>query len=247
MSTAAHQVGGADITPFVICVGANGLALFDKRPSFICLSWRKSCRHAGPASEIPPADKRQLLTRDSCKTFLYYATGSRRCSSVLVTIDLVGRHDLFMLAWNLFSPAADRVTVEVAFADDDIEPVVFAVARKRDVKKLMQEVPHLQDYAGVTRAPSLPPSLGLVCLTESSVLLDPLLPPAATKVLSETHDLLELMHVTDQNDQPILGRVDTPRKALRFSFRLPVGLGSGDGRARKMIELALGYIELLHK
>ncbi|CAM9806941.1 unnamed protein product, partial [Hapterophycus canaliculatus] len=202
---------------------------------------------AGPASEVPPTDRRQLLTRDSCSTFLYYATGSRRCSSVLVTIDLVGRHDLFLLVWNLFSPVTDRVTVEVAFGDDDIEPMVFAVARKRDVKKLMQDVPHLQDYAGVTRAPSLRPSLGLVCLTEASALLDPLLPPSASKVLDETQDLLEFMHVTDQNDQPILGREEIPRKSLRFSFRLPAGSGAADGPAKKMIELALGYVDLLHK
>lgn len=207
----------------------------------------KTCRHAGPASQTSPTNQRQLLTRDSCNSFLYYATGSRRCSSVLVTIDLISRHDLFMLAWNLFSPAYDQVTVEVAFGDDDIEPMVFAVAPKRDVKKLLQEVPHLQDYAGVTRAPSLHPSLGLVCLTEASFLLDPLLPPWASKALDEIGDLLELMHVTDQNDQPILGREETPRKALRFSFRLPAGSESGDWAARKIAELALSYIELLHK
>ncbi|CAM9393831.1 unnamed protein product [Scytosiphon promiscuus] len=201
--------------------------------------------HAGPALEIPPADQRQLLARDSCKTFLYYATGSRRCSSVLVTIDLASRHDLFMLVWNLFSPATDRVTVEVAFGDDDIEPMIFAVARKRDVKRLLQRVPHLQDYTGVTRAPSLRPSLGLVCVTESVVLLDPLLPPWASKALDETQDLLELLHVTDRNEQPILGREGTPRKALRASFRLLAG--SGSGNARKMIELVLSYIELLNR
>lgn len=206
-------------------------------------------RDAGPTSEISLSDRRQLLTRDSCNTFLYYATGSRRCSSVLVTIDLLGRHDLFMLVWHLFSPSADRVTIEVAFEDDDIEPMVFAVARKRDVKRLLQDVPHLQDYAGVARAPSLHACPGLVCLTEASALLDPLLPPSASKVLDENQDMLELMHVTDQNDRPILGREDTPRKALRLTFRLPAGSGSGSegGAATKMVELALGYIELLNK
>lgn len=212
-------------------------------------------REAGPASEIPPADRRQILARDSCSTFLYYATGSRRCSGVLVKIELASRHDLFMLLWNLFSPVADRVTVEVALGDDDIEPMVFAIARKRDVKKLLQDAPHLQDYAGVTRAPSLLP-LGLVGLSETSALMDLMLQPAAIKTLCDYPGLLELMHVTDQNEEPILGQEETPRKALRIAFRLPAG--SGDGTAKgggggsgeggtKMIELALYYIELLNK
>lgn len=205
-------------------------------------------REAGPASEIPLADRRQLLSRDSCSSFLYYATGSRNCSGVLVKISLANRHDLFMLMWNLLSPVTDNVTVEVALDDDDIEPMVFAVTRKRDVKKLLQDVPHLRDYTGVTRATSLPP--GLVCLSESTVLLDPLLQPPAVKILTEYSDLLELMHFTDQNEQPILGQPETPRKALRFRFRLPVVSGDRTGDMRgvaKMIELVLYYIELLHK
>lgn len=205
-------------------------------------------REAGPASEIPPANKRQLLARESCSSFLYYATGSRRCSGVLIKISLTKRHDLFMLLWNLVSPVLDRVTVEVGLDDDDMEPMVFAVTRKRDVKKLLQDVPHLQDFVGITRATSLPP--GLVCLSETPALLDPLLQPHAVKILSENSDLLELMHFTDQNEEPILGQAQTPRKALRFVFRLPVDSGgkSGDNSGgTKMIELAVHYIELLHK
>lgn len=210
-------------------------------------------REAGPASEVPPSDRRQLLARDSCSTFLYYATGSRRCSGVLVKIELANRHDLFMLLWSFFSPVTDRVTVEVALAEDDIEPMVFAIARKRDVKKLIQDVPHLQDYAGVTRAPSLLP-LGLVGLSETSALMDLMLHTSAIKTLYDHPGLLELMHVTDQNDEPILGQEETPRKALRFVFRLPAGSGDGTAKgggggegATKMIELALDYLELLSK
>lgn len=205
-------------------------------------------REAGPASEIPPADRRQLLARDSCSTFLYYATGSRRCSGVLVRIELANRHDLFMLLWGLFNPTAvrttDRVTVEVAFGNDDIEPVIFAVAPKKGLKKLLRDVPHLQDYATVTKGPSSLAPLGLVCLSESSALVDPLLLPAV-KVLSEHAGLLELVHVTDQNEEPILGQEETPRKALRFAFRLPEG--GGKAGPTKMMALALDYIDILTK
>lgn len=206
------------------------------------------CRDAGPALETPPVDRRQLLARDSCDSFLYYATGSRKCSGVLVTINLAHRHDLFSLLWNMFSPVNDRVTVEVALNDDDIEPMVFAVTPKRDVKNLLQSVPHLQDFAGVTRAASLPPRF--VCLSEFFALLDPLLPPSAVKIMSEYPDLLELLHFTDQNEQPIAGQAETPKKVLRFTFRLPVVRGNNTGDMRggaKMIELVLFYIEFLNK
>lgn len=202
-------------------------------------------REAGPASEIPPADRRQLLARDSCSTFLYYATGSRRCKGVLVRIELASRHDLFMLLWGLLNPAAvrttDRVTVEVAFGDDDVEPVIFAVAPKRDAKRLLRDVPHLQEYTTATTGPASLAPLGLVCLSESSALVDLLLQPAV-KALSEHAGLLELLHVTDQNEEPILGQEETPRKALRFAFRLPEGDSVGPA---KMMALALDYIDIL--
>eukprot|EP00752_Nemacystus_decipiens_P001964 g1890.t1 len=200
---------------------------------------------AGPASEIPPADRRQLLARDSCNTFLYYATGSRRCSGVLVRIELAARHDLFMLLWGLFSPSSvrttDRVTVEVAFADDDVEPLIFAVAPKKDLKKLLRDVPHLQDYTTATKGPASLLDLGLVCLSESSALADTLLQPAV-KVFSEHSSLMELLHVTDQNEEPILGQEETPRKALRFAFRLPEGDRVGP---TKMMALVLDFIDTM--
>lgn len=205
-------------------------------------------RDAGPALETPPVDRQQLLARDSCSSFLYYATGNRKCSGVLVTINLAHRHDLFTLLWNALVPVTDRVTVEVILGDDDLDSMVFAVAPKRDVKKLQQSVPHLQELASPTRAESLPP--GLVCLSESFALLEPLLPPAAIKIISEYPELLELVHFTDQNEQPIAGQADTPKKVLRFTFRLPEVTGNRTGDMRggaKMIELALFYIELLHK
>lgn len=167
---------------------------------------------------------------------------------MLVTINLAHRHDLFTLLWNVLAPVTDRATVEVVLGDDDLDPMVFAVAPKRDVKKLQQSVPHLQELASPTRAESLPP--GLVCLSECFALLEPLLPAAAVKIISEYPDLLELVHFTDQNEQPVVGQAETPKKVLRFTFRLPEVTGNRTGDMRggaKMIELALLYIDLLHK
>lgn len=162
-------------------------------------------------------------------------------------IELANRHDLFMLLWGLFNPASvrttDRVTVEVAFDDDDIEPLILAVTPKKDLKKLLRDVPHLQDYTTATKGPSSLVPLGLVCLSESSALADPLLQPAV-KVLSEHAGLLDLLHVTDQNEEPILGQEQTPRKALRFAFRLPEGDKVGPA---KMMALALDFVDILTK
>lgn len=204
---------------------------------------------AGPA-EPASADRRQLLSRDSPSNFLYYATGSRACDGVLVSIDLAKRHDLFMLLWSFFSPVHDTVTIEVALDDEDMEPIVFAVTPKRQQRHLLQEVPHLADYASVVRAPLLP--AGLVCFSETPALMESLLHPSVEKILREqvNSDLLEFMCFTDQNEQPILGRAATPKKALRFRFRLPAVSGNRTGDLRgavKMVELALYYIEALHK
>lgn len=165
-----------------------------------------------------------------------------------MTINLAKRHDIFMLLWNLLNPVGDTVTVEVALSEDDLEPIVFAIAQKRDVKNILQEVPHLQDYVGVTRAPSLP--AGLACLSESAALVEPMLPTPVINTLTEYHDLLEFMHFTDQNQESILGQAETPRKTLRFRFKLSVVAGNFVGHLKgtnKMIELALFYVDLLHK
>lgn len=202
---------------------------------------------AGPP-EPPSADRRQLLSHDSPSNFLYFATGSRMCDAVLVSIDLAKRHDLFMLLWGLLSPVHDTVTIEVALDEEDMEPMVFAVTPKRWQRTVLQEVPHLADYASVVRAPLLPS--GLICFSETPALMESLLQPAAEKILGEYSDLLELMCFTDQNEQPILGCTVTPKKTLRFRFRLPPVSGdrTGDLRgATKMVELALYYIEALHK
>lgn len=167
---------------------------------------------------------------------------------MLVSITLAHRHDLFTLLWNMLIPVTDRVTVEVVLGDDDLDPLVFAVVQKRDVRKLQQSVPHLQEFANPTRAASLPP--GLVCLSETLALVDALLPSYAAKIMSEYPNLLELVHFTDQNEQHIAGQAETPKKVLRFTFRLPEVTGNRTGDMRggaKMIELALFYIELLHK
>lgn len=194
---------------------------------------------AGPASPTPPADRRKLLTRESPNTFLYYATGNRACDGVLVRISLANRHDIFLLAWSLLSPIKDTMTLEVALDDEDIEPMVFAVTRKRDVKRLLADVPHIQDYACVNRTSLIPPELA--CLTETTALMEILLPQASA-TLSAYPDLLELMHFTDQNEVPITGRLETPSRVLRLRFRMD----SLEG-AEKMVELALTYMEFLHR
>lgn len=194
---------------------------------------------AGPACQFPPADKLQLLARESPNSFLYYATGSRACDGVLVRISLANRHDIFMLVWRLFSPAKDTVTVEVALDDEDIEPIIFAVTRKRSIKQLLIDVPHLEDFTGVVRSPHIPPEL--VCLAETPALVESLLPPAIN-TLSDYPDLLELIHFTDQNDVAIAGRKETPKKMMRIQFRMDNLQG-----AEKMMELALTYVDFLHK
>lgn len=203
---------------------------------------------AGPAEPSLATDRRQLLSRDSASSFLYYATGSRACDGVLVSINLASRQDLFMMMWGLFGPVQDMVTIEVALNDEDMEPMVFAVTPKRRQRQLLQEVPHLADYASVVRAPLLPS--GLICFSETPALMESLVQPTVEKILKEYSDLLEFMCFTDQNEQPILGRKATPKKALRFRFRLPPVSASGTGDCRgatKMVELALYFIETLHK
>ncbi|CAM9280298.1 unnamed protein product, partial [Choristocarpus tenellus] len=202
---------------------------------------------SGAGMEDPPSDGRQILFRESCSDFLFYATGRKGCDGVLVRIDLIERQDLVMLVWGLLTPAQDTVTLEVALDDGDIEPMVFAVTRKRNVKKVLSEIPHLKDFAGAVEASELPE--GLICLSENASLVEPLLPPVVLKTLGRTEgNLLQLMHFTDQNELPVVGQMEKPKKVLRFRFRLPASSRPEDmNGVAKIVEMALFYIDFLHR
>ncbi|GBG69894.1 hypothetical protein CBR_g4722 [Chara braunii] len=88
-----------------------------------------------------------LMLKEGQNVFKFYASGRRFCEGLLATLDLRGRHDLLLLLWYFFSPRKDLITIEVDMNDEDMDHVVFAIARRKSAKSMHKENKDLQQYA----------------------------------------------------------------------------------------------------
>ncbi|MCO5606615.1 hypothetical protein L7F22_060803 [Adiantum nelumboides] len=112
--------------------GKNGI--FDKNFSFLGTS-------AEPDSPV--------LIKEGQNTFKFYASGRRFCRGLLATMDLQCRHDLITCMWYFVSPRKDEITIDVFMNDENMEPLTFALVRKKNAKTMLKDWKDLQTYAGV--------------------------------------------------------------------------------------------------
>jgi len=89
------------------------------------------------AYEGNETNKEGGLLKDSHSCYKFYASGRRFCSGILCTLELRKRHNLFSLVLALFdlSTVRDTLTIEMPMNDEDMEPFVFAIVRKKEEKK----------------------------------------------------------------------------------------------------------------
>jgi hypothetical protein len=95
-----------------------------------------------------------LLVKEGQNTFKFYASGRRFCEGLLATMDLKNRHDLIALMWYQVMPRKDELMIEVFMNDDAMEPIVFALARKKVAKVMHKETRDLNQFASILSSPS---------------------------------------------------------------------------------------------
>ena len=88
-----------------------------------------------------------ILLKDGHSTYKLYASGRRYCDSLVAVLELRCRYDLIGLAWHLLLPAKDTLTVEVFMNEEEMEPFVLAVVRKRHAKNFQRENKDLKEFA----------------------------------------------------------------------------------------------------
>lgn len=94
-------------------------------------------------------DDAALLLKEGQNIFKFYASGRRYCLSLLATLDLQSRHDLLARIWYVLSPRKDELLIEVNMNDENMEPFVFAVTRRKQAKLLHKESKDLQQFATI--------------------------------------------------------------------------------------------------
>lgn len=183
-----------------------------------------------------------LLIKEGQNVFKFYASGRRYCAGLLATMDLQSRHDLITSMWYFVSSRKDELTIDVFMNDENMEPVTFALVRKKHAKAMQKEWRDLQLYAA-TQSQRKWLSDELAILSESRELAHDLLTDAVLdQVFSEKafekygRDFVSL-HFTDQFP------LGSHKKILQFKFTLPPASRMGD--MSRLIVLVPYYIDLL--
>ena len=135
---------------------------------------------------------------------------------------------------DVLNPTPDVVNVEVPMLEGSLAPCVFAICRKKDVKKMRDNHKDLSDFTGkATSCTGLPDTL--TCLTDTREVLDALLLRNDDKVkgsavlatLAEHANMVNYIKISDCDKGPTLdfptGSVGSsrPKRLLRMQFRLP--------------------------
>lgn len=82
----------------------------------------------------------------------------------------------------------------------------------------------------------------LCCFTDLDELIVYFLPSDVIRLLREYEEYVEMIHLSDENILSALNTTDTPRKLLRFKFKLP----ALQEDLTKLMNLALKTLDLVN-
>lgn len=184
-------------------------------------------------------DSPALLIKDSQSCFKFYASGRRYCHSLLATLELVKRHDIFSLLLSLvdLSTKQDEVVVEIPM-DEDMEPFIFAIMKKKHEKRIKKADKNLREHARYKLTSKRLPS-DLVAWTdcpelEAAFLCD----DKVVRTLEKYGDLLVSLHITDEGSV----NFSTSTKIIRCKFLIP-DLKDME-QCRTLIMMVMHFIDL---
>jgi len=188
-------------------------------------------------AEIRPAyagkewDGGGLLCPVSPHEFSSFLSGRRNCSGAALSLTLRHRQDLFgALLSPLLSPLVplgprhDTASFEIVLPETLDLPLVLCVCQARDAQAVRGQLEDVRRFTGVLSFPRLGPELAVMAETPDAangVIQGPVL-----QALKSMGDLLDVLHITDQYNGPVLGFSKAPRKVLRMVVRLPMPWGN---------------------
>lgn len=183
-----------------------------------------------------------LLIKEGQNVFKFYASGRRFCRGLLATMDLRCRHDLITCMWYYVSPRKDEITIDVYMNDENMEPLAFALVRKKNAKAILKDSKDLQTYAALQpQRKGLSDELAVISESRdlvSDLLTDIVLDQVFGEKAFEKHGSNFIsLHFTDEFP------LGSHKKILQFKFTLPSANSMGD--MSRLIALVPYYIDLL--
>lgn len=166
-----------------------------------------------------------MVLRESMNKFNIYATGRRFCKNFQATLDLKHRQDLLYLASYVISPRKDRIDIDIAMNETNMQPLVLVIATPRLAKELSKSLPDVKSFARPidVSQQDLPgfPSKRLHVWTESKSTFYDLMTDKVMDMLfgraafEETSKYFRYLHFSSENPEGF------SKHSLKLSFDLP--------------------------
>lgn len=165
------------------------------------------------------------IMRESMNKFNIYATGRRFCKNFQATLDLKHRQDLLYLASYVISPRQDRIDIDIAMNEANMQPLVLVIGTPRLAKELCKSLPDVRSFARPIDVSQqiLPgfPSKSLHVWTESKSTFYDLMTDKVMDLLfgraafEETSKYFRYLHFSSENPEGF------SKHSLKLSFNLP--------------------------
>ena len=166
-----------------------------------------------------------MIMRESMNKFNIYATGRRFCKNFQATLDLKHRQDLLYLASYVISPRPDRIDIDIAMNEANMQPLVLMIGTPRLAKELSKSLPDVKSFARPIDVSQqlLPgfPSKSLHVWTESKSTFYALMTDKVMDLLFgraafvETSKYFRYLHFSSENPEGF------SKHSLKLSFNLP--------------------------
>jgi len=156
------------------------------------------------------------VVKESQSLFKVTATGRINCAGLQATLELRKRHDLFSLLLEFFSKSEDLVIIDIAMNDDAMEPLVFAVVKRKEERRYKSIYKDVSQFAPAMPFAPLPPTFTV--FSESEELLPAFLSKEVLSTLANYEAEFVKMHFTD-----VSPKTAKYKKILQFVFRIPNG------------------------
>lgn len=171
------------------------------------------------SNEEPNPD--ELLSQKSFTEYKFFASGRKNCTALLAEITLLKRNDIF---WRIIDalayPYHDKVTLKIPLEESaNAHPFLFFICRKGRQIAFREENEYFLEFTSQHRVEGL--SSDLVAFTETSEIFDKLISAENLKLINDLSDYVELIAVTDLNNEAIEGIAGISSRVLTCTFRLP--------------------------
>ncbi|KAJ0405391.1 hypothetical protein P43SY_000270 [Pythium insidiosum] len=175
------------------------------------------------------AEPRVGLLVDSTNNFKYYCTGRRFCSRLVVDLELKNRHDLFSRVLSTVISTPDYLTFDIGLNALDLDPIVFAISKKKQFNALVKLFPELVSLAKRLPSNDVPESF---CVASDNIET----PKTAmtrqlVKHLETLEPFLDYFVISDVSSLPVAGFPNSEKRILRIRFALQNGSAKLDKAA----------------